>query len=147
LRPPLRCRSGDPATDPHSGTRDSLPSLWPPRGQRLRRERLRRKRLRRAPSALTAPPYQCPARFIGSSAECTFPSPPLRFCTLCSARCLSLFSARPGPATAWPARGARRGPRRTSDTSQQVTCHLNFLNSYHIHCQIHIGINTRGSVV
>ena len=36
-RPLLRCRSGDPATDPHSGTRDSLPSLWPLCGQRLRR--------------------------------------------------------------------------------------------------------------
>ncbi len=36
-RPLLRCRSGNPATDPHSGTRDSLPSLWPLCGQRLRR--------------------------------------------------------------------------------------------------------------
>ena len=39
-------RHGDPATDPHSGTRDSLPSLWPLRGQRLRR-------------------HQCPARYPG----------------------------------------------------------------------------------
>jgi hypothetical protein len=65
-------RSGDPATDPHSGTRDSMPSPWPLRGQRLRRKRLRRERLRR---------NQCPARFFGSSAECAFPSPPLRFCS------------------------------------------------------------------
>ena len=67
-------RPGDPATDPHSGTRDSLPSHGRFRGQRLRRERLRR--------------HQCPARFFGSPAECAFPSPPFRFCS-------SVFSALP----------------------------------------------------
>ena len=76
-------RPGDPATDPHSGTRDSLPSHSRLRRERLRRERLRRERLRR---------NQCPARPFGSSAECTFPSPPFRFCSLC-------FSALPAKST------------------------------------------------
>ena len=42
---------------------------WPLCGQRLRH-------------------HQCPARFFGSSAECAFPSPSLRFCS-------SVFSALP----------------------------------------------------
>ena len=41
---------GEPATDPHSGIRDSLPSLAP---------------FGAAPSAQAAPPRQCPARFSG----------------------------------------------------------------------------------
>ena len=71
-------RPDDPATDPHSGKRDSLPSHGRFRGQRLRRERLRR--------------HQCPARFFGSPAECAFPSPPFRFCS-------SVFSALPAKST------------------------------------------------
>jgi hypothetical protein len=60
-----------------------------PAAMRLRRERLRRN--------------QCPARLVGSSAECTFPSPPLRFCSV-SARCLPnrLASSRRGYPPAGP---------------------------------------------
>jgi hypothetical protein len=80
-------RHGDPVTDPHSGTRDSPPSLWPlSRLKRLRRERLRRERLCRVsvPPDLSGP----------LPGECTFPSPgpPLRFCSFCSARCLTAKS-------------------------------------------------------
>jgi hypothetical protein len=61
-------RPGDPATDPHSGS--------------LRHERLRRN--------------QCPARLFGSSAECTFPSPPFKFrFSLRLAGCSLCFSALP----------------------------------------------------
>jgi hypothetical protein len=62
-----------PATDPHSGIRDSLPSHGRLRGQRLRRKRLRR---------VSVPPD------FGSNAECAFPSPSFRFCSLLPARCL-----------------------------------------------------------
>ena len=61
-RPPLR----------HTGL---TAQPWSLCGQRLRRQRLRR----------SAPPARlCPARFLGSSAECAFPSPPFRFCSLFS---------------------------------------------------------------
>ncbi len=73
-------RSGDPATVPHSGTRARSHCL--PLAAALRPAPAAR-RLRRA-----ALPHQCPARFIGSLAGCTFPIPPFRFCSLCSARCL-----------------------------------------------------------
>jgi hypothetical protein len=55
--------------------------------------------------------------------------------------------SRPRRATSWRERAARRGPRQTSDTSQQVTCHMMFLNSHDIHCQIRKSINDRGSAV
>ena len=57
-----------------------------------------------APSALAAPPHQCPARFIGSSAECTFPSPTFRFCSLFSA-----LPANPGSGRSGVGGGVRGG--------------------------------------
>lgn len=79
-RPLLRVGPAIPPPSPitpHSGTRVSLPSHWPLRGQRLRRKRLRRgafgARLRR----ISVPPD-----LSGPLAGCTFPFPPFRFCSL-----------------------------------------------------------------
>jgi hypothetical protein len=123
-------RSGDPATNPHSCTRDSLPSLWPRRGQRLRRN-------------------QCPARLLGSSAECAFPSPPFRFCSSVQ-RVASRHETvprcehgHPGDPIGGPGRrrhgrrgGALRGPRRTTDISQQVTCRPKSETIYLYHAKL-----------
>jgi hypothetical protein len=78
-RPLLRVGPAIPPPTPTPAHGTHCPPLGRAAAKRLRRERLRRERLRR---------NQCPARLFGSSAECTFPSPTLRFCSLC-------FSALP----------------------------------------------------
>ena len=64
--------------------------------------------MRPAPSRLRPPACQCPARFLGSSAECAFPSPPFRFCPL--------FSAFPGDSA----------PCHGSAANQRVACACHF---------------------
>ncbi len=54
----------------------------------------------------------------------------------------SMSRPGPGPATSWPERAALLDPRQTSDTSQQVTCDMMFLNSHHIHCQMQKKVST-----
>ena len=68
-------RPGEPATDPHTAHGTPCPPLAAFAAKRLRRARL---------AASGSRPI------FGSFAECAFPSPPFRFCSLCSARCLPL---------------------------------------------------------
>ncbi len=87
-----------------------------------------------------------------SDSELTWYSPAaVCFCTApqsCGTLLLHLHAAqrrrasepskwRPGPATSWPGRVARRAPRRMSDTSRQVTyspqCRIEHTNTVHKH--------------
>jgi hypothetical protein len=84
------CRSGDPATIPHSGTRVSLPSHWPFAASAFGASACGASAYGAAPSArsfaalVSRPTYRVPCRvYIPLS---TFPI------------LLSLFSALPGPA-------------------------------------------------
>ena len=112
-------RSGDPATDPHSGTRDSLSLTALPLAAP-----------RPAPSAQSV---SRPTSWV--LCRVCIPLSTFPILLLCSARCIAARNSaamrtwasgrsywRPGPATSWPAAEALRGPRRTSDISQQVTC-------------------------